>query len=284
MKSNLLLLLTLSVALSSAVVTGQSQGRGQGPASPRVTPLGTQRPKTDLSDGTSNANENREKAEDVVERALNGHGGRQAWLSIQDYVGEGTLTFYSGTQTKTTTGLSLIRKGNNRVQRIIRQPNGDLHQGTDGTSAWESAGGFVALAPGGLAATFIESQTVRGPSNLFDAAAKGNPVRNTGKKNEATVLEVEDKSAGAAARRTRYSIDAATSRITRIEFATGEVQDLFGKTVPSTESYVFADFRTVQGIPTAFRVTRYIDGQKIEEMQFSSVRYNTSVKDNEFKP
>ena len=64
----------------------------------------------------------------------------------------------------------------------------------------------------------------------------------------------------------------------------GTIRPIVGKTVPATESYVFSDFRSVEGVPTPFRIERYVDGLKIEETQFTTVRYNTSVKDEFFKP
>ena len=97
-------------------------------------------------------------------------------------------------------------------------------------------------------------------------------MRDAGAKGNARVLELElpgEKSSP----KTKYLIDDTSSRVTGIEFETGEV-----------EAHVFSDFRMVQGVSTPFRIERYVDGRKIEETQFTSVRYNASVKDEVFKP
>jgi hypothetical protein len=143
---------------------------------------------------------------------------------------------------------------------------------------------MTALAPAGLAGNYIESQTVRAVGNLFDAPAKGFRVREAGAKNNTRVLELEVPARQKPAAKTQFYVDEVTSRVTRIEFVTGEAKDLLGKKIPTLESHVFSDFRVVQGILTPFRIERYVDGLKIEETQFTSVRYNTSVKDEVFKP
>jgi outer membrane lipoprotein-sorting protein len=54
--------------------------------------------------------------------------------------------------------------------------------------------------------------------------------------------------------------------------------------VPTTDSYVFSDYRSIQGALMPFKVERYLSDIKAEEMQFTSVRFNASVKDDVFKP
>ncbi len=254
------------------------------PQAPRVTPLGTQRPKSANHPEKKPEPGNREKPAEVVARALNAHGGRQALTSVHDSIAEGTLTFFAGNSSAHTLDVTVIRKGTSRIQRVLKQGDGEVRQGSDGTSTWESFDGMTALAPAGLAGNYIESQTVRTIDALFDTQNRGLEIRDAGGKANARVLEVNPPGQGRQSSPTRYSIDEATSRVTRIEFKTGEAKDLLGKIVPTTESYVFSDFRTIQGVPTPFRIERYVDGLKIEETQFTSVRYNTSVKDEVFKP
>jgi len=219
--------------------------------------------------------DNKEKPASIIDRAVHAHGGRQTLASLRDSVSEGRLTFYTGKR-KHTIDLTVIRKGDSRFQRVLKDARGELHQGSDGVSTWESFNGITALAPGGLAGNYIESQTVRAVGNLFDFQVKGFTVRDVGVKNNARVLELESSVNGNASRKTKYFIDEATYRVTAIEFETREGV--------ATESYVFFDFRAVQGIATPFRIERYVDGVKIEETQFTSVRYNTSVQDEVFKP
>ena len=56
------------------------------------------------------------------------------------------------------------------------------------------------------------------------------------------------------------------------------------RTIPNLETYFFSDFRVVQGFLTPFKIERYFNAIKTEEMQFTTVRYNTSVDDNAFRP
>ena len=89
---------------------------------------------------------------------------------------------------------------------------------------------------------------------------------------------------GKAALKTSYFVDDTGARVTRLEFVIGETSDLFGKTVSNVEAWVFSDFRVVQGVLTPFKIERYLNDTRIEETQFTSVRYNASVKDDAFKP
>jgi hypothetical protein len=283
MKPDAILFITAFV-LAAGFGVAQSRGGGQTPLPPRTTPLGTQRPKPAGQNDKKNETVRNERPADTVERALNAHGGRQAWNSVRDSISEGKLTFFTGKTSKNTVAVTVIRKGDSHVQRILKDGDGELVQGADGTSTWESFNGMTALAPAGLAGSYLESQTVRSVGNLFDAQARGRPVREAGTKDNERVLELEAPLDGQAPRKTRYFVDEATSRVTRIEFVTGEARDLLGKTVPATESYVFSDYRLVQGIASPFRIERYVNGLKIEETQFTTVRYNTSVKAEAFKP
>jgi hypothetical protein len=125
---------------------------------------------------------------------------------------------------------------------------------------------------------FIESQTIRSVQSLF--VGGGRVLRDLGLKEEARVIEAEDKDG----RKTSYSVDLGTSLIHRIEFVTGELKDIVGRPVPSTDAYVFSDFRQVQGVTTSFRIERYINGIKTEETQFTSVSFNASLTDAPFRP
>jgi hypothetical protein len=277
----------LLVVLTLTSIGGLAQSAGPPQTAPRVTPLGTQRPKPQSSNRPDKKNEpdNRERLEEIVERAVQAHGGRQLSTAVKDAVAEGLLTFFGGNTAGGTIDVTVTRKGSSRLQRVLKRGDGQVVQGSDGTSTWESFDGMTALAPGGLAKTYIESQTARGLDMLFEAQNKGLPIRDAGRKGNARVLELDTATNnGTQNSPTRYFIDDATSRVTRIEFITGEAKDILGKSVATTESYVFSDFRSVQGVPTPFRVERFIDALKIEESQFTSVRYNTSVKDDLFKP
>ena len=64
---------------------------------------------------------------------------------------------------------------------------------------------------------------------------------------------------------------------------------MFGNVSLTGESYLFSDFRDVDGTPTPFKIERRIDGwaidgSKFREMVFTSVSHNTGVSDSEFRP
>jgi hypothetical protein len=215
---------------------------------PRVTPLGTQMPLPPVEAPTKDPPVVLENLETVLQKAIE------------------------------------ARKGAAKVQRIMKQSNGEVRVGSDGTSNWLSFNGMTTPVHGGLVGSFIESQTTRAVGNLLDSAARGSTIHDGGMKDESRVLEVEGPDSGKPEFRTRYSIDKATSRVTRIEWITGEAKTLPGETIPTTEAYTFSDFRKIQGVSTPFRMERFVNGIKIEETRLTSVRYNTSIKDDVFNP
>ena len=106
-------------------------------------------------------------------------------------------------------------------------------------------------------------------------------LRDLGATDAARVIEAEDTNG----KKTSYFIDSRTSLITRIEFVTGESKDAISQApIPRVEAYVFSDFRPVQGLVTPFKIERYLDNIKAEEIQLESVTYNAAVKDDVFKP
>jgi hypothetical protein len=217
---------------------------------------------------------------EVIERALAVHG--DGWISgrIVDSVSEGTLTWYTVDGPDPAFNMTLLAKGLRKVQRIIREPGGDLRQGTDGTLTWDAFNFFWSRASG-QALQFIESQTVRSIQHLFNYQAEGLVLRDLGVNNDARVIEAEDRDG----RRTSYFIDVTTSRITRLEFVVGQSKDPFsGRPIPNVDASILSDFRVVQGMMTPFKIERYINYLKYEETQFASVRYNASVSDDAFSP
>jgi len=221
-----------------------------------------------------------ETAPQVLERAALTYGGHNAVNGIADSVAEGTMTLFTARGSQATFEMKLLVKGKTKLQRIIRQQAGELRQGSDGEQTWDSAAdGFASIARG-RTLHFIESQTTRSLRRLFDYQLEGLVLRDAGTSGNARVLEAEDKDG----RKTRYAIDNRNSTITNLEFITGQARDPFSRnTIFKTDAYVFSDYRRVQGILTPFRIERYVDGIKAEEMVFRSISYNTSIKDEAFK-
>ena len=253
---------------------------------PKTTPLGTQKPQP-VGESRKDPPVVLEDPDVVLGKAIQAHGGRQALASVVDSVSTGKITFFTVHGLKSVADVTLVRKGSTLVQRIVKQPNGELRQGSNGRGNWESFNGMTTSGAGDLLGNFVESQTIRALNSLLDSKARASKVRDGGSTNDARVLEVEvpaEKGSGKPARKTRYSVEKGSSRVTGVEWVTGDTTTAFGTAVPTTEAYAFSDFRTVQGVLTPFRIDRYVNGNKIEETRLTSVRYNTSVKDDVFKP
>jgi len=251
---------------------------------PRVTPLGTQRPISDRRLSKEDPPEALEDIDKVLRRTLEAHGGRVSLDSVRDSVAVGRITFFGMEGPKGSFDVTLVQRGTSQVRRTIRHQNGEVRQGSDGNFIWESFNGMTRSVFGGPVGNFIESQTTRSLTALFDSRRQGFAVRDLGRKQDARVVEVEVEEKDKSSRKTSYFIERETSRVTRVEWTTGEVTTLFGDLVPATAAYVLSDFRSVQGIPTPFQIERYVNGTKIEETRFSTVRYNASPKDDVFQP
>jgi hypothetical protein len=100
----------------------------------------------------------------------------------------------------------------------------------------------------------------------------GLALNDVGSNGQSQAIEVSD----GRGRKTRYTVDVTAAVITEVEFSTPAPL--------MTDKSVVSDYRRVQGILTPFKTVRFVDGVKVEEMQFTSVRYNASVKDSDFKP
>ena len=216
----------------------------------------------------------------LVQRAAAAHGKSNGAADPQDWVAEGKLIVFATDGPKGTFDVTLQHKGTSQVQRIIKETAGELKQGTDGTRTWESFGGFYTPAAQGRALQFIESQTVRSTQRLFNHQSEGLTLHDKGKKDNANLVEAEDRNG----KKTTYHVDTATSVIRKLEFIAGQGKDPFsGKLVDIPETFVFSDYRSIQGLLTPFKIERFNDGIKTEEMQFTAVRYNAGLKDQDFK-
>jgi hypothetical protein len=97
----------------------------------------------------------------AVQRALTAYGRQSATDEMPDSISDGKLTFFGPEGAKATFDVTVFRKGTTLVQRVIKQPAGELKQGTDGSNSWEAIPGFYTPAAQGRALQFIESQTSR---------------------------------------------------------------------------------------------------------------------------
>ena len=218
-----------------------------------------------------------------VERAVSHNGS----VGPTDSISLGTITYFVlGGTVKAQFGVTLIRKGVSKVQRIVHQDGVDVRTGTDGSRTWHSLSiGFSAQAHG-QSLHFIESQTVRSVWSFLDYENQGLTLREVSRFAGGRVVEAT----GPEGHQTDYIIDDETSHVTQLRFLTGGARyDMFGNVSLTGESYLFSDFRDVDGTPTPFKIERRIDGwaidgSKLREMVFTSVSHNTGVSDSEFRP
>jgi hypothetical protein len=216
----------------------------------------------------------------VVGRAAVAHGGRWTSGQIADSVSDGTVTFFTVDGPTVTFNVSMLRKYPTRVQRIVKETVGNLKQGTDGSTSWESVIGFSTPEARGRSLSFLESHTTRSVERLFNYQSEGMTLRDLGARDKSHLVEADDQHG----KKSTYFIDNDTNVITQLEFVVGQVKDPFsGATVDDIDRYLFSNYRMVQGVLTPFKVERYNGGVKTEEMQFSSIRYNAGLKDQDFQ-
>ena len=223
-----------------------------------------------------------ESLPDAVERA----GLHNGSVESTDSISRGTITYYlfDGT-VKTQFDVTLILKGVSKVQRIVHQDGVDVRTGTDGSRTWHSLSIGFSTSARGQSLHFIESQTVRSVRSFLDHENQGLTLRDVSRFAGGRVVEAT----GPEGHQTDYIIDDETSHVTQLRFLTGGAKfDIFGNVYLAGESYLFSDFRDVDGILTPFKVVRQIDAggvsREFEEMVFTSVSHNTGVSDSEFRP
>ncbi len=232
-----------------------------------------------LSDGRAQALETPHQA---VQRALTAHGNKVNGQDIQDFTATGTVTAFGMGIPPRAYDLTLVRKGTTHMQRVIKDVKGEIRQGTDGSQEWVSylSGRRVVAAPA-IVVQFIESQTARSIQRLFNYQSEGLMLRDIETTQRGHTIEAEDRQG----RKTNYTIDNGTSRITQIEFIIGAAKDaISGKPVSVRDTYRFSDFRPIQGVLTPFKIERYYSGMKTEEMTFRTAKYNSAVPTTAFRP
>jgi hypothetical protein len=180
-----------------------------------------------------------------------------------DLVADGTVTVYTENG-PIAFGVTLVQNGEHGSQRILlRQPDGKL---------WDGRADH--LVPGaGPALDFLETQYRRGLQQLLNFQGHDAAVSDNGIKDSLRVVTVQEDNGQS----TKYSLDPATSRMTRFEFVRGESPVSDPNTGSVVHSYSFADFRSADGVATPFHIEHFINGVKQEELQLTTVRYNSTA-------
>jgi hypothetical protein len=222
-----------------------------------------------------------ETATQVVSRAAQAHGEQWITGKIADWIGSGKISITG--DTNGPLDFTLIVKQDGKVKRVVKTPSGDVAYGSDGKKTWQIAGPFRGEAKG-TAAHFIESQAKRSIANLF---APANLLSDIGRPDKNSIPKSADSRIIAAkndkGESTRYYVDDTTSLVTRLEFDTGATyRMLFGdKEYPVFATFLFSDYRNVDGVMTPFKIEVYQGKIKMEVLTFSSIQYNTGVSDEE---
>jgi hypothetical protein len=228
-----------------------------------------------------------ETPQQIVNRASQAYNHHWKGDRIKDYIGSGKIAITGNPSSPLD--FTLIFKQNDKVKCVVIAPDGSkvlISDGSDGHKKWHVSGLFSGDATG-MAAHFIDGQTIRTIARLFD---DDNDLRDKGHADRKHAPEsassrvIEAKSRNG--KTTRYYVDNATSLITRIEFETGASYSMLldNKRYPAMAAFVFSDYRQVDGIPTPFKISVYEGLTKVEELNFTSVQYNTGVKDKDFVP
>jgi hypothetical protein len=227
-----------------------------------------------------------ETAQDVVDSSSKAYGDQWSKGKITDWVASGKILIM-GSKEKGPLDFTLMVKQKDKVKRVVHFATGsEMSWGSDGKKSWQKSGPLSGNAAGPVA-YFIDSHTKRSIASLFDnnKSLKDNgPVdkKHAPESGSSKVIEVKnDKD-----QTTLYYIDDATSLINRIEFDTGGFYTMFfGNTkYPLLASFVFSDYRTVNGFVMPYKIEVYSGRTKIEELTFTSIQCNTGVKDNLFVP
>jgi len=181
-----------------------------------------------------------------------------------DFLGEGVVTVHSE-HGSTAYGVTVLRNGLSAQQVLLKQADG---------KAWKVSGVGPVEPWARRILSFLQTAHDRGLVPLLESGKRNATVLDGGGKDGARALVLRE--AGGV---TRYLVDSVTSRVTRMEFQRGRSPDLSGRLLPNLESYVFSDFRMINGLATAFKVEHFVNGAKREELQFASVRYVAAKRD-----
>jgi hypothetical protein len=220
-----------------------------------------------------------ETAQQIVNRSAQAYGNQWTSGKIRDWTASGKI-WINGQ--KELMDVTLMVKSNGKVERILHPVSGeDTIIGSDGRKSWIKIGPITAKAAG-TTTHFIDSQTSRSIASLFNI---NTGLRDLGPSDKDRAPESQS-SRVLEANLTRYYVDDSTSLIDRLEFDTGAVYTTFFSDAPRPvfASFVFSDYRNINGFIVPFNIKVYRGLVKIEEMTFTSVQSNTGIKDEQFTP
>jgi hypothetical protein len=208
---------------------------------------------------------------EVLQQVVAAHGGDR--LSKTDFVAEAKVTLQTAAG-PVVVPVTILRSSNGGQRIQFNQSDG---KPWDGRIEHLEANSRRILE-------FVQTQYERALPSILGNTKRQVTVVDNGVKDgtqllnasETTVTMKDDASfprvSQAKSTVTRYTIDATTSRLAKMEFDNGQTTDANGKKTPRTETYTYSDVRNSGGIPAAFHIEHYINGVKQEDLVLTNVR------------
>ena len=181
-------------------------------------------------------------------------------IDQMDFIGEAAVTLQTD-KGPITVPVKVIRsQGGQRI--IFNQSDG---------KPWD--GNLLHLEPlSRRVLEFVQTEFARGVQNIMKAPIRNAVVSDEGSKNGSQILSLRETT-GAT---TRYSLDASSSRVMRMEFQREKSNPGKTERASNVETYNFSDFRSINGVATPFKVEHYTNGSLQERMDFTSIKYLTN--------
>ena len=226
----------------------------------RVTPL-----EANLSVGLT--------ADYVLDRALEFIGGLEAVRSVNTITGQGTI---SVPQMRLYSQVNLYWKRPRKMRLEMTLRNLRFYQWTDGHGFWQQVAGRPAYTVGGdEAGNFMHMASVEGP--YIDRWSKGVEARYEeemeyeGKKLHHIVVTYDD----GKVLHYYYNVDDFRLELMKSIVKTGTgIADVYVK---------YSDYRNVDGVNMAFKVSVHQSGVLVLSFQANSVTFNTDLNDSLFR-
>lgn len=213
---------------------------------------------------------------DLLEKMIAAQGGREKLSNVKDSQVKGTMELLAA---GVSGNITIVRKEPDRQRLDIDVTDITITQAYDGKKVWminPQLGEGSREMPEPFASAF--KRQVIGNNALLKPEKYGITFHYKGKE------KVEDKdcllleSVNSDGYKTLYYLDAKTFLVVKSKFKT---LDQAGTEIDQ-ENY-YSDYRKVDGLTVAFKVTSFRQGTEFMKLTLSDVKYNLNVKDELFQ-